>query len=156
MEKTIKKPKTFAIFWMALCISYFIFFEPFGSYIDDEERLTIIAITIIPAALLIIIGLVWRVDVEKLIPKDEQREKENLFRMFFLKLLSASGLTSGVGFVVIGGIWFFYFLVSYFALEPQSAMQQIAHENLFSQGQMGLLIAAVGIVIIEIKRSQKE
>ncbi|GEM_PF-2260464 len=84
----------------------------------------------------------------------EAKDAQNWFNKTLFKIMGFLGLTSGVGFVGIGSYWFLYSLIQYILISPQNVMQQGITENYFNQCQMGLLIAAVGILIIEIKKLQ--
>lgn len=86
----------------------------------------------------------------------EKEDSENWFNKILFKIMGGLGLTSGVGFVGIGSFWFLYSLIKYASLSPINVMQQGIHENYFNQCQMGLLIAAVGILIMEIKKLQSK
>jgi len=86
----------------------------------------------------------------------EKKDAENWFNKTLFKVMGWLGLTSGVGFVGIGSYWFLYSLIQYVFLSPDNVMQQSIHENYFNQCQMGLLIAGVGILIMEIKKLQSK
>ena len=82
----------------------------------------------------------------------EEKDAQNWFNKLLFKVMGWLGLTSGVGFVGIGSFWFLYSLIQYVLIQPNNVMQQSISENYFNQAQMGLLIAAVGILIIEVKK----
>ncbi len=82
----------------------------------------------------------------------EKKDSENWFNKALFKVMGFLGLTSGVGIVGIGGYWFIYSLLQYIVTSPQNVMQQSITENYFNQAQMGLLIAAIGVLIMEIKK----
>lgn len=82
----------------------------------------------------------------------EQKDSENWFNKILFKVMGFLGLTSGVGIVGIGGYWFIYCLLQYIFISPENVMQQNIHENYFNQAQMGLLIAALGVLIMEVKK----
>lgn len=84
----------------------------------------------------------------------EKKDSENWFNKILFKVMGWLGLTSGVGFVGIGSYWFLYSLIQYVLISPDNLMQQSITENFFNQCQMGLLIAGVGILIMEIKKLQ--
>jgi len=81
-----------------------------------------------------------------------EEESKNWFNKALFKTMDVLGLTSGIGIVGVGGFWFIYSLLAYIFIEPENAMQQIVSEAYFSQAQMGLLIAAIGILIMEVKK----
>jgi|LWDU01.1.fsa_nt_gi hypothetical protein len=82
----------------------------------------------------------------------EEEESKNWFNKALFKTMDVLGLTSGIGIVGIGGFWFIYALLLYIFITPYDATQQIVSEAYFSQAQMGLLIAAIGILIMEVKK----
>lgn len=91
-------------------------------------------------------------DVESVIPDSEKKESENWFNKALFKAMDFLGFTSGIGIVGIGGYWFIYSLLQYIFISPENVMQQSITENYFNQAQMGLLIAAIGILIMEVKK----
>jgi len=93
-------------------------------------------------------------DVENTLHDSEQKDAENWFNKTLFKAMGVLGLTSGVGLVGIGAFWFIYSLVQYLFISPENVMQQSIVENYFNQGQMGLLIASIGILIMEVKKLQ--
>jgi hypothetical protein len=90
--------------------------------------------------------------LESVVPENEKMEVENRFNKLLLKAMGFLGLTSGVGLVCIGGYWFIYSLLQYLIVTPENVMQQSIHENYFNQAQIGVVIAALGVLIMEIKK----
>ena len=90
--------------------------------------------------------------LENVVPENEKAEAKNWFNKILFKAMDVLGLTSGVGLVCIGGYWFIYSLLQYMIISPENVMQQSIHENYFNQAQIGVVIAALGILIMEIKK----
>ena len=93
-------------------------------------------------------------DLENTIHESEKKQAENWFNKTLFKVMSLLGLTSGVGIVGVGAYWFIYSLIQYLLITPRNVMQQSIVENYFNQSQMGLLIVAIGILIMEVKKLQ--
>ncbi|MCY7294908.1 hypothetical protein [Alteromonas sp. a30] len=91
-------------------------------------------------------------EVQSALPVSEKSEPENGFNKTLHKVMGHLGFTSGIGIVGIGGFWFIYSLLQYIFITPKNVMQQSIVENYFNQAQMGLLIAAIGVLIMEIKK----
>lgn len=91
-------------------------------------------------------------DMDKNLSDREVEESKNIFNKYLYKAMSFLGLTSGIGLVAIGGYWFIYSLLQYVFTEPESAMQQIVTESYFSQAQMGVVIVALGVLIMAVKK----
>ncbi len=91
-------------------------------------------------------------DMDKNSHDFEEQESKNIFNKYLYKAMSFLGLTSGVGLVAIGGYWFIYSLLQYIFIEPESAIQQIVTESYFSQAQMGVVIVALGVLIMAVKK----
>jgi hypothetical protein len=79
----------------------------------------------------------------------------NWFDKIIFKTMDFLGFTSGIGIVGIGGFWFIYSLLQYVFITPKNIMQQIVVENFFNQAQVGILIVAIGVLIMEVKKLQK-
>lgn len=94
--------------------------------------------------------------LESVMPENEKLEADNRFNKLLLKIMGFLGLTSGVGLVCLGGYWFIYSLLQYFFITPENVMQQSIHENYFNQSQIGVVIAALGVLIMEIKKLQSK
>lgn len=75
-------------------------------------------------------------------------------RMIF-SILGWMKLTSGVGIVGLGGFWLLYGIFQFLTVSASSAFQQQVQETFFLQAEIGLLIVAVGILIMEVKKIQK-
>jgi len=91
-------------------------------------------------------------EAESAIPVSEKTESENWFNKALYKAMEFLGFTSGIGIVSIGGFWFIYSLLQYIFITPENVMQQSISENYFNQAQMGLLISAIGVLIMEVKK----
>ena len=87
----------------------------------------------------------------------EKTEIENAswFDRTIYKILTWLKLTSGIGIVGLGGFWFLYGIMQFMTVSASSALQQQVQETFFLQAEMGLLIVAVGILIMETKRQKK-
>jgi hypothetical protein len=95
-------------------------------------------------------------DLADVAPVCEKKEADNFFNKYLYKAMQVLGFTSGVGLVGIGGFWFIYSVLQYIFAEPESAMQQIITENYFNQAQTGIVIVALGILIMEVKKFQSK
>ena len=51
---------------------------------------------------------------------------------FLNKIMDWLGLTSGIGILAWGAWLFIWSLIDYFTTSPESAFQQIVHENYFN------------------------
>ncbi|WP_377109384.1 hypothetical protein [Pseudoalteromonas sp. R86517] len=83
---------------------------------------------------------------------DSEENFENWINKALFKTMGFLGLTSGIGIVGIGAYWFIYSLLQYIFITPENIMQQSISENYFNQSQLGLLIASVGLLIMEVKK----
>ena len=89
-------------------------------------------------------------DKNQSIPKSEATEAKSLNKYLY-KAMGWLGLTSGIGIVGIGAWWFIWCLVSYIFGSPQNIMQQQVYEYYFMEAQLGVIVIALGVIIMEIK-----
>lgn len=61
------------------------------------------------------------------------------------------GITSGIGFIVLGTYWFCYRFLTYLFTSPENQFQQIVHENVFNQALLGVIIIGIGAVLKKMK-----
>lgn len=87
---------------------------------------------------------------ESRIPPSEAKESRG-FTKWLYKLMGWLGLTSGVGIVAIGGWWLIWCLGSYLFVQPSNVIQQSVHENYFNQAELGAVLVALGVIIMELK-----
>lgn len=89
------------------------------------------------------------------IPTSEAGESKG-FNRWFYKLMGWLGLTSGIGVIVSGGWWLIWCLGAYLIVQPSNVVQQSIHENYFNQAELGAILVALGVIIMELKRLQGE
>ncbi len=92
---------------------------------------------------------------ESRIPHSEIKETKGPTKWLY-KLMGWVGLTSGIGVVAVGGWWFIGCLGSYLFVQPSNAIQQSVHENYFNQAELGAILVALGVIIMELKRLEGE
>ncbi len=92
------------------------------------------------------------------IPESEKHEGFALDRII-TKVLGWLGLTSGIGIVGLGAWWFVYCLISYYlkkaeyGIEASYGIHSIYIEQLFIESELGIIIMALGVVVITIKKA---
>jgi hypothetical protein len=89
------------------------------------------------------------------VPKSEREETKGLTKWLY-KLMGWLGLTSGIGVVAVGGWWVIWCLGSYLFVQPSNVIQQSVHENYFNQAELGAILVALGVIIMELKRLEGE
>ena len=85
----------------------------------------------------------------------ENVKEASWFDRLIFTILGWLKLTSGIGVVGLGGFWLLYGLLQFIAFKPENAIHQQVHEMFFLQAEIGLLIVAVGVLIMEVKKIQK-
>ena len=89
------------------------------------------------------------------VPKSEREETKGLTKWLY-KLTGWLGLTSGIGVVAVGAWWLIGCLGSYLFVQPSNVIQQSVHENYFNQAELGAILVALGVIIMELKRLEGE
>lgn len=88
------------------------------------------------------------------IPKSEAAEMKGLNKYLY-KAMDWLGLTSGIGIIGIGAWWFIWCLFNYIFVSPQNVMQQQIHEYYFIEAQLSAILVALGVLVMEIKKSKE-
>ena len=76
---------------------------------------------------------------------------KNILGNILNKIGDKLGITNGQGLIAIGCFWFIYCILSYVFTSPESAIQQIVHENLFNQAVMSVIIVGIGAILKKMK-----
>ncbi|WP_281556401.1 hypothetical protein [Thalassomonas sp. RHCl1] len=84
--------------------------------------------------------------------KTENKPKHNIINRALLKVLGWFGITSGIGFIWIGLLWFFSSFIEYLFTRENDVMQQTLSAMYFAESQMSLLVIAFGVLIMEVKK----
>lgn len=95
-------------------------------------------------------------NIDNIAPDNEEKEAENWFNKTLFGTMNFIGLTSGVGLVGFGAAMFVYHFFRYIFILPQNMMQQIVHENYLNQALMGIIIVALGVLIMTVKKLQQK
>ncbi len=88
---------------------------------------------------------------EQRVPSVEAGEAKGLTNWLY-KIMGHLGMTSGIGLVAWGAWWFLWSLGQYIFVSPDNVMQQQVVENYFNQAQLSAILAALGVLIMEVKR----
>ena len=88
--------------------------------------------------------------------KNKELENAKGLTKFLYKGMDWLGLTSGIGIVAWGAWWFIWSLINYFTVQAESAIQQMVEENYFNQSLLSAILIALGVLIMEIKKKEKE
>ncbi len=83
--------------------------------------------------------------------KDE--EAKGLNKVLY-RIMSWLGFTSGVGLIAWGTWWFLWSVGQFILVQPENAIQQQVTENYFNQAQLSAILAALGVLIMEVKKIQ--
>ena len=84
--------------------------------------------------------------------QEPELEKANPVERVLYRVVDLAGLSSGIGIVAWGAWWGIWHLVLYFVTTPETAINEIVHENYFNQVQLSFLLVAIGVLIMEVRK----
>lgn len=85
----------------------------------------------------------------------EKSEHKSDYWLYKLLDKASLPICPGEWFFNLGILAFVLFGIDYFFIEPESAIQQAVVESRGDKAMMGLLLSAIGVLIMELKRRNK-